>query len=105
MFSVLNHFENLVTSFDLLLIGLLLLLVSLLEYLELPRTQKKVKENVLNNPIYHSKDVLLQSKVENANYLVVEKSQSILVKGLIYAMILVVVFTPLYKLLGTDYFL
>lgn len=98
-------FDPSLSAYDLLMFALgssVVISILIFYYNRIPKSGKQISE--LENPIYQSKDILLQSKMGNANYLVVEKSPSILVKGLIYAMILVVVFTPLYKLLGTEHF-
>ncbi len=64
------------------------------------------KGKQLNSPIfYETKDVLLQPKTLRLNSLVEEKTVSIWNKLLIYVLILCAIFTPLYKLLGVDYFL
>jgi len=63
------------------------------------------KGKQLNSPIfYETKDVLLQPKTSGLNSLVEEKTLSIWSKFLIYILIICAVVTPLYKLLGIDYF-
>lgn len=92
--------------FDLLIFtvgSIVVISILLIYYNRIPKSTKQISK--LENPIYQSKDILLQSKIEDANYLTTEKSTSLWVKALIYIMIGIVVFTPLYKLLGTDYFL
>lgn len=101
-----NIFGNPLSAYDLMIftLGSIVLILSLLFYYNrIPKS--KSSKNQLDTPIYESKDILLQSKIEDANYLAVEKSTSFWVKTLIYIMIGIVIFIPLYKLLGTDYFL
>lgn len=101
-----NIFGNPLSAYDLIIFtlgSLVVISILLLYYNRIPKSTKQISE--LENPIYQSKDILLQSKIEDANYLAVEKSTSFWVKVLVYIMIGIVVFTPLYKLLGTDYFL
>ncbi|MFK8059478.1 MAG: hypothetical protein AB8B78_05240 [Polaribacter sp.] len=59
----------------------------------------------LDNSIYQSKDILLQSSINDDNLLVTESTNSNFVKSFVYIIILILIFTPVYKLLGTGYFL
>jgi hypothetical protein len=54
--------------------------------------------------IYQSKDILLQSKALEANFIIAEKTTSTYTKTLVYIMILIVAFTPLYQLFGIAHF-
>lgn len=55
--------------------------------------------------IYSSRDVLLQEKERGLELLPSEKTTSIWVKTIVFVLIFLVAVTPLYQLLGTEYFL
>ena len=57
-----------------------------------------------DNPIYQTKDIILQSNSLNASFIIAEKTTSIWIKVITFIMIFVISFTPLYQLLGTGYF-
>ncbi len=67
--------------------------------------ESRTVKSSLQNPIYQSKDILLQTKLDEANYLVTEKKKSTVINLIIYLIIAVVIFTPVYKLIGRGYFL
>lgn len=102
-------------EFGLDLIGLLLfgigsfvLISMLLFYYNIkPKIINVVKRQShnMNNPIYQSKDVLLQEISTEGNYLIAEKTTSTWVKAIIYIFIAIVIFTPFYELIWVEYFL
>lgn len=55
--------------------------------------------------IYSSRDILLQEKEGDLELLPLKKTTSIWVKTIVFVLIFLVAVTPLYQLLGTDYFL
>jgi hypothetical protein len=46
----------------------------------------------------------LQTNEVNTNFLIAKKTTSTLVKGIVFVLIFLVVVTPLYQLLGVEYF-
>ncbi|WP_405564207.1 hypothetical protein [Polaribacter sp. Asnod6-C07] len=93
-------------AYDLLMFGLgsfILIIILGLYYNRIPESNR-IKSD-LQNPIYQSKDVLFQTRLNKANYLVSEKRTSTGISLMICLIIAVVIFTPVYKLLGTGYFL
>ncbi|WP_299118896.1 hypothetical protein [uncultured Tenacibaculum sp.] len=56
-------------------------------------------------PIYGSKDILLQEKKLGLELIPLEKITSVWVKAVVFILIFLVTITPLYQLLGTDYFI
>jgi len=97
-------------EFGLDLIGLLLfgigsfVLISMLlfYYNRIPKSNSQKSE--FQNPIYQSKDILLQQNSINGNYLIAEKTSSTWVKTIIYIFIAIIIFTPFYELIGVAYF-
>lgn len=81
---------------------LLLAILLILYYKKIPKS--KLADNTLQNPIYESKDILLQPKNVKDSYLDLEDNVSVFTKIWLYIIIAIVCFTPLYKLLGTAYF-
>jgi hypothetical protein len=109
MFSLTSiHFTP--YEFGLDLIGLLLfgigsfVLISMLlfYYNRIPKSNQPKSE--FQNPIYQSKDILLQQNSVNGNYLMAEKTSSTWVKAIICLFIAIIIFTPFYELIGVDYF-
>ncbi|TVZ56277.1 hypothetical protein OD91_1560 [Lutibacter sp. Hel_I_33_5] len=97
------NFGNLFTSFD---IFMLCSVVTLILYFSItPKVKKRFKRQKLDNPIYQSKDILLQSKSLDANFIIAEKTTSIWMKIFVFVLIGIVAVTPLYELLNTGYFL
>jgi hypothetical protein len=87
------NFGNLFTSFD---IGMLSSLVTLILYLNITSEIRGfVKKPKLKNPIYQSKDILLQSNSTALNYFGVKETTSTWVKTLVYVSILLLVLFPL----------
>ena len=55
--------------------------------------------------MYSSKDILPQSNKAEANFIIVEKTTSTFIKFLVFVIIAIVVFTPLYQARGVDHFI
>ena len=82
--------------------SLVMILVLLFYYNRIPKSN--TPKDKLQSPIYQSKDLLLQTKPEDVYLLLPDKTNSILAKAFIFIIIYVVAFTPLYLLLGVEYF-
>lgn len=92
--------------YDLSIFGLgsfILVSILLLFYNIIPKSNSGKRD--LDTPIYQTKDILLQSNSLDASFIIAEKTTSTWAKVITFIMIVVVLFTPLYKLLGTGYFL
>lgn len=90
--------------YDLLVFGLgVFMLTSILIGLYSCISTKKMFIN--EKALYNSKDILLQGKNEETNYLIIDQPISIIGRFIIYTLILITIFTPLYKLLGIEHFL
>ena len=72
-------------------------------YSKIPKSNSSKSE--IQTPIYQSKDILLQSNQVDTNFLIAEKTTSTWVKGFVFVLIFLLVVTPLYQLLGVDYFI
>lgn len=97
------NFGNIFSMFDTIV---LISITTLIVYSNItPEIKKRIKISNLNNPIYQTKDILLQSNSLDASFIIAEKTTSIWVKVMTVIMMVVVLLTPLYKLLGTRYFL
>ncbi|MDT7831197.1 hypothetical protein RQM59_02335 [Flavobacteriaceae bacterium S356] len=95
---------------DLILFGIIsfVMIAFLLLYGKKISTGKKsILNDFSENPFYQSKDILLQEKSVNdtLEYIPVKTSASIFTKILLTIMAIVVLCTPLYKLLNTGYFI
>lgn len=77
--------------------------ILLFYYSKIPKSNSSKSE--IQTPIYQSKDILLQSNQVDANFLIAEKTTSTWVKGFVFVLIFLVVVTPLYQLLGVEYFI
>lgn len=77
--------------------------ILLFYYSKIPKST--TSKNELENPIYQTNDILLQSNNVEANFIITEKTTSTFVKAFVYILIAIVVFTPLYKLFGVAHFL
>tara|TARA_R110002126_G_scaffold291781_1_gene457955 strand:- start:26580 stop:26912 length:333 start_codon:yes stop_codon:yes gene_type:complete len=77
--------------------------ILLFYYSKIPKSNAPKDE--LETPIYQSTDILLQSSSADANYLVTGKTTSTWVKGFVFVLFFLVVVTPLYQLLGVEYFI
>lgn len=71
-------------------------------YNRIPKSNQP--KSKFQNPIYQSKDILLQQNSINGNYLMAEKTSSTWVKAIIYIFIAIIIFTPFYELIGVAYF-
>ncbi|MGY8909426.1 MAG: hypothetical protein ACKVIG_06135 [Flavobacteriales bacterium] len=90
-------FGNYTTFFDLLMFALgsfVVISILLLYYNKIPKSNNSKPK--FDNPLYQSKDILLQSNNLDANFILAEKTKSTFTKTLVYIMILIVAFTPLY---------
>ena len=67
-------------------------------YNKIPKSNSSINE--LSNPIYQSKDILLQSKSNDVSFVFAEKKTSTFVKFFAFVLITIVVFTPLQEFLG-----
>jgi hypothetical protein len=98
--------EPTLSSFDLLMFTLgsfIIISMLLLYHSKIPKSS--IPKSELDNPIYQSKDILLQTNNLEANFIVAEKTTSTFTKTLVYIIIAIVIFTPLYQLLGVEYFI
>jgi hypothetical protein len=64
----------------------------LLYYNRIPKSNHPISE--LDNPIYETKDILLQSNSADVSFVLAEKSTSTLIKVFAFVLILLMVFTP-----------
>lgn len=95
-----------ISAYDLLIftLGSFVIVSTLIAYYnKIPKSNSPEKK--LGTPIYQTKDILLQSNSSDASFIIAEKTTSTWVKVITVIMIVVVSCTPLYKLLGTGYFL
>ena len=93
-------FGNYTTFFDLLMFALgsfVVISMLLLYYNKIPKSNNSKPK--FDNPLYQSKDILLQSNNLDANFILAEKTASTFTKTLVYILILIVAFTPLYKII------
>ncbi|WP_026775980.1 hypothetical protein [Polaribacter sp. Hel_I_88] len=91
--------------YDLLMFFLgsfVLISILLLYYNKIPKSNTPKSE--IDAPIYQSKDILLQSNNLDSNFIVAEKTTSNFTKIIVFVMIAIVVFTPLYQLFGVEHF-
>ncbi|WP_339661236.1 hypothetical protein [uncultured Polaribacter sp.] len=93
------NFGNLFTSFDVFMLSSL---VSLFLYLNItPEVKKIVKRKLLDNPIYQTKDILLQSSSSDANFMITQSTTSAWVKILAFILIAFVVIIPVDQLFSS----
>ncbi|OAD45459.1 hypothetical protein [Polaribacter atrinae] len=88
-------FDRVITAYDLLIfaLGSLVLISCLLFYYQkIPKSN--TKKEILDNPIYPSNDILLQSNSTNVYFKIAERKTSTFVTILAGILILLVVFTP-----------
>jgi hypothetical protein len=98
LFIELFNFGNLFTYFDVFMLSSL---VSLLLYLNItPEVKKIVKRKILENPIYQTRDILLQSSSSDANFMITQSTTSAWVKILTFVLIAFVVIIPVDQLFG-----
>ena len=84
------------------IISLFIVSILLLYYNKIPKSNNSKPK--FDNSLYQFKDILLQSNNLDANFILAEKTTSTFTKTLVYIMILIVAFTPLYQLFGVDHF-
>lgn len=106
---ILVPFEQLMEYSEALIIASLILSVLYLKYLQkgskIIVKKEKVDHNELEFPIYKSnKDVLLQSNSEEGTYLTVSETNSTIIKLVALVITVIVIVTPLFKLLGISSF-
>ena len=98
LFIELFNFGNLFTHFDVFMLSSL---VSLLLYLNItPEVKKIVKRKLLDNPIYQTRDILLQSSSSDDNFMITQSTTSAWVKILAFVLIAFVVIIPVDQLFG-----
>lgn len=93
------------TFFDLLMFALgsfVLISILILYYNKIPKSNNSKSE--FDNPIYLSKNTLLQTTNSESNLVLVEKTTSTYTKIIVFVMIAIVAFTPLYQLFGVEHF-
>lgn len=67
-------------------------------YQRIPKSNNSINDS--QNPIYQTKDILLQSNSAEASFVIAKRSTSILVKVLVFVLIFSFVFTPFQEFLG-----
>jgi hypothetical protein len=101
-----SFYDELLSGYDILLFALgscIVISVLLLYYSQIP--ENKNSKSALDNPIYLSKDTLLQTTNSELNFILVEKTISKYAKLFVYGLIALVVFAPFYQLLGVNHFI
>lgn len=87
------NFGNLFTSFDIIMLSSI---TAVILYLNItPEIKKLIKRPELDNPIYQTKDILLQSNRNDMNYTGVKETTSKWVKTVVYITIFLLVLFPL----------
>lgn len=97
--------DKTLSGYDLLMFALgsfVLISILLFYYNRIPKSY--LPKEIIESPIYQSKDILLQENSIEGNYLIAEKTTSTWVKAVIYLVIAIVIFTPFYELIGVQYF-
>ena len=95
------YYFNELSAFDLSMFALgsfVIICILNLYYNKIPRSNSSINE--LNNPIYQSKDILLQSNSQDVSFVIAESKTSTWVKVLAFVLILCVAFTPFQEFLG-----
>ena len=90
-----------ISSYDLLMFAIgALVIISILNfyYQRIPKSNNSINDS--QNPIYQTKDILLQSNSAEASFVIAKRSTSILVKVLVFVLIFSFVFTPFQEFLG-----
>ena len=94
-----NPFVRQASGFDLLIFGLgsfVIISILLLFYKRISRSTNMV--DVLDNPIYQAKDILLQSNNLDVNLISTQSTTSIWVKAFVFILIAFVVVIPVDQL-------
>ncbi|WP_158839484.1 hypothetical protein [Polaribacter sp. L3A8] len=102
-FFVINclGYQNEPNAYDLLIFGLgsfVLISILLFYYNSISKSNNSSRE--LENTIYQSKDVLLQSNNSNINLIITQSTTSIWGKALVLVLIAFVIIVPVDKLIG-----
>ncbi len=92
------NFGNLFTGFDIIMLSSLATLVLYSNIT--PEMKKIIKRPNLDNPIYQTKDIILQSNAADANFVIAERTTSTWAKVLVIVLILCIAFTPFQEFLG-----
>ena len=89
------------SAYDLMMfsLGSFVLISFLLFYYNRIPKSNPTKSN-LDNPIYQTKDILLQSNAADANFVIAERTTSAWAKVLVIVLILYIAFTPFQEFLG-----
>jgi hypothetical protein len=92
------NFGNLFTSFDIIMLSSI---TAFILYSNItPEIKKLIKRPELDNPIYQTKDILLQSNSTNVSFVITERTTSIWVKVIAFVLIFSIAFTPFQEFLG-----
>jgi hypothetical protein len=94
-----NNYYWSMSAYDLLMFGLgsfVIISMLLLYYNKIPKSNHNISE--LNNPIYQTKDILLQSNSSSANLIITQSTTSTWVKVLAFILIAFVVVIPVDQL-------
>jgi hypothetical protein len=94
-------YQNEPNAYDLLMFGLgsfVVISILLFYYNSISKSNNSSRE--LSNPIYRSKDILLQSNNSNVNLIITQSNTSAWVKVLVFILIAFVVIVPADKFLG-----
>ncbi len=103
--NCLGYYDSSLSAFDILIFALgsfIIISILLLYYSKISKSN--ISKSELDNPIYLSKDALFQTTNSDTNLIFVYKTTSKFTKLLVYTMIIIVTFTPLYQLLVVEHF-
>ena len=101
-----NNFFRQPSFEDLLSFGLFsIITVSILLWYYHKISKSETNLDELDNPIYQSKDILLQEKISDGMYYPSQVATSIWVKISVFILVILVAITPLYQLFGIQHFL
>ncbi|PQJ80196.1 hypothetical protein [Polaribacter porphyrae] len=96
--NILPHypfFDRSLSAYDLLMFGLgsfVIISILLFYYNRILKSNQLKSE--LQNPIYQSRDILLQSNSQSINFVIPEKTTSTWVKVFVFILIFIFTFTP-----------
>jgi len=96
-----NPFNEQLSAYDLLIFtlgSLFLISILLLYYNKILKNNNLISE--LINPIYQTKDIFLQSSINDANFIITQSSTSTWVKISAFVLIAFVVIIPVDQLFG-----
>ncbi len=98
------------TLFDIFIyssIPFVLIVCLLWYYKKISTGEKSILNDFSEQPFYQSRDILLQEKSfgNTAEFIPVKTSVSVFTKIILVILVLTVLFTPLYELLNTGYFI